>query len=298
MERLDRLKRKIESAEDLQSVVKTMKALAAVNIRQYERAVESLGHYARTIEMGLQVLMRNRAGARTAAPRPGTERKLFGAVVFGSDQGMCGQFNEQIASFALAKLDELGIASERRAVLALGERVVARLEDAGQTVEKKYSLPRSFAGTGPVLQGILIAIETWRLERGIEEIVLFHHRPTSGSSYEPQLRFLLPLDMAWLASLGQTPWPARTLPTFTMDWDTLFSSLIRQYFFVALYRGFVESMASENASRLASMQAAQKNIDEQLEDLNAQFHHQRQAAITVELLDIVSGFEALTGKGS
>jgi F-type H+-transporting ATPase subunit gamma len=83
------------------------------------------------------------------------------------------------------------------------------------------------------------------------------------------------------------------LPLFTMDWMTLFSALIRQYLFVFLFRAFAESLASENASRLASMQGAERNIHSQLSELTMQYHQQRQMAITEELLDIVSGFEAL-----
>jgi F-type H+-transporting ATPase subunit gamma len=78
-----------------------------------------------------------------------------------------------------------------------------------------------------------------------------------------------------------------------MDWNRLFSSLIQQYLFVSLYRAFAESLASENAGRLASMQAAERNIEDLLEELNSQFQQQRQSSITEELLDIVAGFEAL-----
>ncbi len=78
-----------------------------------------------------------------------------------------------------------------------------------------------------------------------------------------------------------------------MDWERLFSALIRQYLFVSLFRGFAESLASENASRLASMQGAERNIEEWLGELNTRFHQQRQMSITEELLDIVAGFEAL-----
>ena len=70
--------------------------------------------------------------------------------------------------------------------------------------------------------------------------------------------------------------------------------MIRQYLFVSLYRAFAESLASENASRLRAMQAAEENITERLEELNAQFRSERQSAITEELFDIVAGFEALT----
>ncbi len=83
------------------------------------------------------------------------------------------------------------------------------------------------------------------------------------------------------------------LPMFTMDRKQLFSALIRQYLFVSLFRAFAESMASENASRLSSMRGAEKNIGDQLAELNAQFHQQRQMSINEELLDIMSGFEAL-----
>jgi F-type H+-transporting ATPase subunit gamma len=76
-------------------------------------------------------------------------------------------------------------------------------------------------------------------------------------------------------------------------WQPLLSALIRQYLFVALHRATVESLASENAARLSSMQAAEKNIEERLTDLTAEYRQQRQNSITGELLDIVSGFEAL-----
>lgn len=94
--------------------------------------------------------------------------------------------------------------------------------------------------------------------------------------------------------MWQKSWPSRSIPLYTLTTGELFNHLIRQYFFIILFRAFIESMASENASRLTTMQKAEQNIEERLENLNAQFNHQRQKAITDELLDIVAGFEALT----
>ena len=81
-----------------------MKALAAVSIRQYEQAVESLSEYNRTVEMGFQILLRDRffAGEPLCANYKQTfnlTQTKLGAIVFGSDQGLCGQFNEQIAQY-------------------------------------------------------------------------------------------------------------------------------------------------------------------------------------------------------
>ena len=71
-------------------------------------------------------------------------------------------------------------------------------------------------------------------------------------------------------------------------------ALVREYLFVSLFRACAESLASENASRLAAMQRAEKNIDELLEDFNRTFHRLRQSGIDEELFDVISGFEALS----
>ena len=115
MQTIESLKRKIKSTSDLLSVVKTMKALAAVSIRQYQKAVESLKDYHSTVEMGLQVVMKKRAEQGIFAGITPINR--IGAIIFGSDQGLCGQLNAQIASFALEEMDKLGVAMDDRTVL-------------------------------------------------------------------------------------------------------------------------------------------------------------------------------------
>ncbi len=293
MATLETIRRRIESAENLQSVVKTMKALAAAHIWQYEQAVEALADYSQTIELGLQIALSNRSAAVEIAQPVFGERA--GAIIFGSDQGMVGRFNEQIGTYALDRLNELQVAHQNRYVLAVGMRVAARLEAGGQKIEESYPVPGGIAGITPLVQELLLQVDRWRFEAELEQIVVFYNSPGSGATYEPEMVYLLPVDLAWLRQLQRKPWPTRMLPTFTMDWGDLFAALIRQYFFVGLYRALAGSLASENASRLASMQAAEKNIEEKMAELNAQFHRERQRAITEELLDIVAGAEALTG---
>lgn len=293
MEQLEMLKKKIKSAKELQSLVKVMKTLAAVSMREYGQSVESLVEYNRTIEMGLQVIMRNRPKEVVIA-KPLNNR--LGAIIFGSDQGLCGRFNEQIADYAIYRMNELRIKQGDRAVLVVGERVIARLEEAGQNIEERFSFFGNHLGITQVILQVLIKVEEWRLKREIDQIVLFYNRSVSGASFRPQMQYLLPLDMEWLQSLEEKKWPSRTLPTFTMDWDQLFSTLIRQYLFFSLHSAFVESLASENSSRLLSMQVAEKNIEERLNELNTQFHSIRQDSITSELLDIMTGYEAIANE--
>ncbi len=293
METAEGLKRKIRSTEDLQSVVKTMKALAAVSIRQYERAVESLKDYSEAVEKGLHIVLRG-LGDTAVGARPASADRA-GAIIFGSDQGMCGQLNDQIVEHALNFLDgELGISKDNRVILAVGHRASGRLKDEGQKVEEVLSMPGSISGINPAAQEILFRIEQWNSRRKLEQVFLFHSKQLSGATYRPQTVHPLPVDQQWLNKLRQENWPTSQLPMYTMDWDRLFSALIRQYLFISLYRAFAESLASENASRLASMQGAEKNIGQLLGDLNQRFHQKRQMSITEELLDIVSGFEALS----
>ena len=314
MQTIEGVKRKIHSTEDLLSVVKTMKAMAAVNIRQYERAVASLAEYVRTIEYGLHVLIRNRPEFTVVARTARYDR--LGAVIFGSDQGMCGPLNEQVFSYFMAAMEELNVKPEDRSILGVGARLLGLLEEAGQVVDTSFSLPSSVTGITPAVQDMLMTLESWNREKGITHVYLFYGRQTGGTSFSPQTVHLLPIDQQWLLNLKEKAWPSRSLPQFTMDWDRLFSALIRQYLFTSLFRAFAESLAAENASRLASMQSltgniaktvgfleelnkekteAEKNIEEGLSNLNTLFHQQRQMAITEELLDIVAGFEALTG---
>ncbi len=120
---LELLQRRIAIAQELQSVVKTMKVLAAASIHQYERAVESLIEYTRTIEMGLQIVLGSAVyqhHAIAASPRKLPRNSHLGAIIFGSDQGMCGQFNEQIVRYAVTQIQHLSIDSSQLAVLAVG----------------------------------------------------------------------------------------------------------------------------------------------------------------------------------
>lgn len=291
METLEGLKRRIESTQDLESVVKTMKSLAAVKIRQYQRAAEALEDYNKTVEMGLQALLLNWHEGRNTKPPEGGR---LGAVVFGSDQGMCGQLNDQVAAYALDTMEAHHVAKDRRHILSVGQRMTSRLESQGQPSEERFALPGSVSGITGRVQDLLLRIEAWTEINDLDQVFLFYGRPTSGASFKPHWVRLLPVDRQWLAGIQKNPWPTSMLPMFTMERSQLFSQLIRQYLFVSLFRAFAESAASENASRLASMQRAESNIKERLSDLTTRYHMQRQMSITEELLDIVSGFEAMS----
>jgi F-type H+-transporting ATPase subunit gamma len=291
MQTLESMRKRIWSAEELRSVVRAMKALAAVSIRQYEKAVESLAQYDKTIELGFQVVLAE--GTAEVPPERGGESANFGAVIFGSQQGLSGQFNSQITSYALSEMKRLGIVPDMRRVFALGERIMPELREAGIPADRWLPLPWSVVGITPAVHQAIIEMDAWRSGEGLGNIVLFYHEQLSGATYRPRTVYFFPLDPEWFMKWQKKGWPSRTLPTYTMERRAILSSLVRQHLFVTLYRAFAESLAAENASRLSSMQSAEKNIDERLRELSKQFQQLRQSSITSEILDILSGFEAL-----
>ncbi len=283
------LQRKIRSAGDLQSVVRTMKALAASNIGQYENAVRALSDYHRAVEMGLSICFRRSASSALMMERSGPTGGVVGAVVFGSDQGLVGRFNDIITDHALTALAAL---PGKPQVWAVGERAHARLEDAGLKPVGLFAVPNSIKAITPLVGRILTESEARDSHGAVTELYIFHNRPTSGAGYEPAGERLLPLDENWRRELAGLSWPTENLPEVMGVGATTLRGLIREYLFVSLFRACAESLASENASRLAAMQRADKNIDELLEAFKCAFHRLRQSGIDEELFDVISGFEA------
>jgi F-type H+-transporting ATPase subunit gamma len=285
------LRRKIGGAGDLQSVVRTMKTVAASSIGQYEKSVSALADYYRTVELGLGVCFRESGPSPWMAPRKRQAvAGTIAAVVFGSDQGLVGQFNDVVADYAAKTLAAL---PGKPQVWAVGERVHARLADAGLPLMGLFPVPNSVKAITPLVGQIQIESEAHRAKGQYSRVYVFHNRPCSGVLYEPVSQRLLPLDAQWQQDLAQVRWPTGNLPEILCGGTATLRALIREYLFISLFRACAESLASENASRLAAMQRADKNIDELLEDLNGTFHRLRQGGIDEELFDVISGFEAL-----
>ncbi|MGW8161291.1 MAG: F0F1 ATP synthase subunit gamma [Desulfobulbales bacterium] len=288
MQTLESLQRKIQTSHDLLSVVKTMKSLAAVNIRQYESAAESLDQYYTIVEKGWQALFRD--WGHLPPSRGGKDAVC---LVLGSDQGMCGQFNDVVLDFALEHANTLAARGQTYYFWAAGERVLSGLED-GPGAAEFFSLPSSIAGIGEQMFRIVETFGKWQQEKNTGILYIIHNRQKQKAvGYRPSLNRVLPLDREWLAEKRKNKWPSRCIPLLGLPEENLFDHLLRQYLFASFFRAFAQSMASENAARLGAMQSAEKNIMEMKEQLKRSYREARQNLITTELIDIVSGFEAV-----
>ncbi len=286
---LDGLRRKLSGGEQLGSVVRAMKAISASSIGQYARAVEALGPYQHSVELALSLCL--------GVERPATTRSRIagnrptGALVFGSDQGLVGRFNEVIGEFAVQTLQKLpGV----KTIWAVGERVYPPLEAAGLTVSKQFAVPSSFATITALVTEIQIEIEGYTAANREGEVQVFHNAPRVAGGYEVASQRLLPLDAAWYQRIRGIAWPNSQQAQMLGERTTSLAALIHEQLFISLYRACAESLASENASRLEAMQRAEENIASVSDELRRSLNRLRQSSIDEELFDVVAGFNSLT----
>jgi len=291
METLQQLTRKMAGAQDIKSVVRAMKAMAAANISQYELAVSSLAEYYRTVALGLVAYFASEPrGPQAPAADPPKAPPRICALVFGSDQGLVGSFNSSLADFVGQALRALPGPKE---VWGVGERVQLLLADQGLPVTAKFAVPGSIKAITPLVGKLLLQAQQNLAKGELTELYVFHNQPTGAAGYQPVQQRLLPLDATWRADIAKLTWPTKLVPQVAGARPPTLAALLHELLFVSLFKACAESLASENASRLQAMQRAEKNINSLLDDMSHQYYRQRQSAIDEELFDVVSGFEAL-----
>lgn len=292
METLETLHRKIGGVEDLRSVVRSMRAMAASNITQYETAVSSLRSYQHSIGLGITAYF-SKGGKPVADLMAGKKRagQTTCAIVLGSDLGLVGQFNDSLAEHVRISLQNM---AGQTMVWAVGERVQSVLEDMGLQVTRSFPVPNSVTGITVLVGDLLHIIQIEMEKQTVQEFHLFHNRlgenharPVADGS-----RFL-PLDEQWREQYTRSEWPTNRTPQIIGDQRDVLRGLVREFLFITLFRACAESLASENMSRLVAMQRAESNISDLLTELGMEYHALRQRSIDEELFDVVSGFEML-----
>ncbi|MFP7671842.1 FoF1 ATP synthase subunit gamma [Marivita sp. S0852] len=284
---LERLTNRTDTMRSLRSIVRTMKTMSAINALPYEQAAQAIEAYRETTLLGFHAFVRN------YGPLPQTsaiEAQPI-VIVFGSDHGLCGNYNEIVAEKAKQVLDRLHVPK----VICIG----AQMEDAlfGQGISPESTLlpPANADGLQRLsgrLIGLLDQMRTTSPAQDISVTLVFTKRAPHAQHLQVS-KTLLPLDPEIAAGFADKPWKSRSLPYFSLPPDTLLAALIRSYLFAEIYGAAAEAMVTENAARLARMQQAERSVDDQLEGLTAEMRSVRQSEITTELLDIIIGFEAL-----
>lgn len=285
------LRKKMRAANDLLSIVRTMKTLAAVSIGPFENAAVSLSDYYRTVELGLMAFAMHRVERNAGESEPSKRPRAI-AILLGSDLGMVGSFNESLIEYYATRARRI---LPNVVLLLMGERLYQCLSGPEVCVDRLYNTPESVTSITPVVGAVVEELYEKLKVGELDRVYIFHNSPKGRTDYTSVYTRLLPLDRKWLGNLKEKRWPTGAIPEIVLDDPEIFSRLIREYLFVSIFKACAESLASENASRLAHMQRAEDNIQGTVERLQSEYHQSRQTAIDSELFDIIAGFEALMG---
>jgi len=177
--------------------------------------------------------------------------------------------------------------------IAVGRRGPALLRRGGLQVIAELPSTTSPDGVDAVIHGIARTVLEQHAAGAFAQLYLLYARYLSPGRIEPSFERILPLD----PEQWRDPEKQRTSPPrLALRRLPLLSELVNEYAFISLYRALTESLAGENGMRLQSMEAAKSNIDDTLEELQLHARLQRQNEITEELMDIIAGVEALSGR--
>lgn len=284
MAELRELQRKLDSIKGLREIVAAMRNLAAIYVRRAEATLDAIRPYSEVVETAVELVL-GRAGVTAIEPDPDG---VAVAIVFASDQGLCGAYNERIVR---AAMEFTANAAGRVDVIAIGNRGASLLKMRGVEPIMTVSSPTSLEGIKAQVSGLAADVYDTYSEQGAGAMFFIYNTYEGAGRFVESVRPVLPPRRDQLTRAGGRRF--RCDPILTASPEALLGDLAEEYLFVQLYRALLESHASENGARLLSMTAAASNIDDRLVDLTQQYQSVRQDAITSELLDVVGGAEAL-----
>ena len=289
MAELRELERKLASVKSLHEVVSAMRNLAAIYVRHAESALAAVRPYSEVVETALRWSMRGSGERREPDPVAELDGSSCVALVFSSDQGLCGTYNDRVVRAALAFQAER---SEDVVFITIGRRGCDLLKM--QHVEPVLSVgaPSSLEGIQSQISDLASAVFEAFSSAGARELFFVYNVYEGMGRFRESVRRVLPPHRDDLESARDDIFSYE--PILTASPRDLLAALIEEYFYIELFRALLESLSSENGARLVAMTSAASNIDQRVVELTKEFQSVRQDMITSELLDVVNGAEALS----
>ena len=290
MARLAEIRARIASLGELGEVVGAMRSLAAVRVQQARAALPGIRTYTDVVDAALAEALAlappAQGAVKAAEPSRGGAALV---IVFSSEHGFVGAFNERILDRAAIELarpkDRLLVVGSRGAALAAERRM-----------PRAWTTAMATRSDGVVETARRVAHEVYgRVAEGdLGRVAIVYARSSAGAAWEPTMSALLPFDPTPHLSRAGSRGPR---PLTNLAPGVLLGRLVDELVLAELMRAATESFASENGARLATMEAAHDNIERKLEELSGEERQRRQDEITTELLDVVTGAEAMAAAG-
>ena len=291
---LEDLQRKIKTTGDMRNIVSTMKTLSSASILQYEQANRFVEKYKHNLRDAFQALALQQGFPKVASAKNVKEKHLY--ILIGSDNGMVGKFNREIMTTAHQQIHQQGSVPRQNLFLPVGKRLVMLAEQKKWPIYARYGISNSVKVVNTLAENIILRVDEAIQKEKVNRVsVIFHHRQ-QAASVRVETRQIVPFETQKLQKLRQKKWETNNSPLITLQPQQLFSALVRESLMLSIAGALNYSLAAEHWTRMTNMQNAEKNIDENLAELDKMYQQQRQEQITDELIDVISGAASLQKK--
>ena len=144
-----------------------------------------------------------------------------------------------------------------------------------------------------IAETVIMKIDEATRKEHITGVCVWYHKRNKNEPVSVQKQQIIPFDFAAYQKLKDKPWGTNNIPLIPIERKKMFAALLNEYLTIALASQLNYSLAAEHYTRMTNMQNAEKNIDESLEQMNLEYQQERQENITDELIDVISGAEAV-----
>lgn len=312
MPNLKDIKSRIQSVENTKKITRAMKMVAAARVKKAENSVKSARPFADDLIKAFKKLLKNIGSSHSAALRINLaienypellkkrEVKTVGMLVITSNKGLAGAYNANVVRNVLKQIEEYkkeGITSK---LFIIGQKGITalnrRAENLGIEIVKTYTqIANEISAAGA--EDVAEDLATNFVSGQIDKIEVFTTKFKNMMSYSSQKWDLLPLNLdeeiesqVESESVGIDP-----IMVFEPSEESILQKLVPLYLTNTIYQALLEAQASELASRMTAMSAASNNAEEMIRILTIDYNKARQSAITQEILEVVSGADALKG---
>ena len=295
MPSLKDLKNRIGSVQSTQKITKAMQMVAAAKLRRAQEAAEAARPYAERMDKVLANLGARVTAQEGASPLfVGTgSDKVHLLVVATAERGLCGGFNSNIARLARAHARKLLDQGKTVKILCVGRkgRDALRRDLSSHIIDlidMKAVKKLGFEDADKIGQRVLDMLGNGEFD----VCTLFYSKFKSVLTQEPTAQQLIPVNLPE-AEESEAAQGAQAAYEYEPDEDEILADLLPRNLSTQIYRGLLENAASEQGARMTSMDNATRNAGDMIDDLTLLYNRSRQAQITKELIEIVSGAEAL-----
>ena len=290
MANLKTLKNRIKSVKSTQKITKAMKMVAASKLRRARMKAEAAQPYAKSMEKILSSVAGSLAGSSSVFPLlsgNGNEHRHL-LIVATSDRGLCGAFNSSIVRAARKKIAELKLSGRDVKILCIGKKGYDQLKTQHgkiiiETLEGVSKAQLSFADAEAVAHKVIKLFD----DNHFDVCSIYYNAFKSVISQIVTLQQLIPLDITSLSGAKQVGYE------YEPSEEVILADLLPRNIAVQIYHALLENAASEQGARMSAMDNATRNAGEMIKGLTLVYNRTRQAAITKELIEIISGAEAL-----